>query len=334
VYGSLHFQPVHHYHQRIDRDEYFALLSVADLAIVTSIRDGMNTTSMEYVLCQAETKNPLILSEYCGIATSMRSAVRINPWDLSDCARAIDHCLTMSEDEKATRHAELHKRVTTHTAAVWSNDLVLKLLESLLNEHSSHHTPPLVVKDFIDRFTQARKRLLLFDYDGTLTPIVKTPSAATPTPQLLKALATLCDDPRNIVYVISGRDCAFLDQHLGHIKALGFSAEHGCFLKAPNETEWKDLTEGIDMSWRADVEDVFRCAFARQIPNLADHAARLFGADDGLLRREEREGHHVPSPQRRPDVGRVPGEGVPGHPGKHAGAPRHRRYGGQAQLGS
>lgn len=43
-YGSLQFQPVHHYHQTIDRDEYFALLSVADLALVTSIRDGMNTT--------------------------------------------------------------------------------------------------------------------------------------------------------------------------------------------------------------------------------------------------------------------------------------------------
>jgi trehalose 6-phosphate synthase/phosphatase len=27
--------------------EYFALLSVADLALITSIRDGMNTTSME-----------------------------------------------------------------------------------------------------------------------------------------------------------------------------------------------------------------------------------------------------------------------------------------------
>lgn len=45
TYGSLEFQPVHHYHQTIERDEYFALLSVADLALVTSRRDGMNTTS-------------------------------------------------------------------------------------------------------------------------------------------------------------------------------------------------------------------------------------------------------------------------------------------------
>lgn len=37
---------------------------------------------MEYTLCQGEYKNPLILSEYCGTTSSMRSAVRINPWDL------------------------------------------------------------------------------------------------------------------------------------------------------------------------------------------------------------------------------------------------------------
>lgn len=47
-------------------------------------------------------------------------------------------------------------------------------------------------------------------------------------------------------------------QHLGHIKNLGFSAEHGSFLKEPGETEWKNLTEHIDMSWQVDVENIFR----------------------------------------------------------------------------
>jgi trehalose 6-phosphate synthase/phosphatase len=48
TYGGLEWQPVHHYHQTIERDEYFALLSVADVALVTSRRDGMNTTSSVY----------------------------------------------------------------------------------------------------------------------------------------------------------------------------------------------------------------------------------------------------------------------------------------------
>ena len=51
-FGSLEFAPVHHYHQHLDMDEYFSLLSAADMALITSVRDGMNTTSHEFVVCQ------------------------------------------------------------------------------------------------------------------------------------------------------------------------------------------------------------------------------------------------------------------------------------------
>jgi trehalose 6-phosphate synthase/phosphatase len=85
--------------------EYLALLSVADLALVTSMRDGMNTTSMEYVLCQKDKKSPLILSEFTGVTGSMKAAVRINPWDSMGVARAIDSCLQMDSEERAQRHA-------------------------------------------------------------------------------------------------------------------------------------------------------------------------------------------------------------------------------------
>jgi trehalose 6-phosphate synthase/phosphatase len=37
---------------------------------------------MEYTICQEENKNPLILSEFTGVTGSMKSAVKVNPWDL------------------------------------------------------------------------------------------------------------------------------------------------------------------------------------------------------------------------------------------------------------
>lgn len=52
AFGSLEFAPVHHYHQHLDQDEYYALLSAADVGLITSVRDGMNTTSHEFVVCQ------------------------------------------------------------------------------------------------------------------------------------------------------------------------------------------------------------------------------------------------------------------------------------------
>lgn len=124
---------------------------------------------------------------------------------------------------------------------------------------TSNHVPDLDLKAVKSTFGASKKRLLMFDYDGTLTPIVKTPSAAVPSPLLLDTLERLAKDPANIIYIISGRDAEFLMLHLGYIKALGFSAEHGGFVKEPNSDKWINLTAGIDMSWRSDVEDIFRC---------------------------------------------------------------------------
>jgi trehalose 6-phosphate synthase/phosphatase len=70
-------------HQTITKDEFYALLGIADLAVITPFRDGMNTTSMEFVIAQEKTKkSPLVLSEFMGIATNMSEALLINPWNL------------------------------------------------------------------------------------------------------------------------------------------------------------------------------------------------------------------------------------------------------------
>jgi trehalose 6-phosphate synthase/phosphatase len=63
-------------HQVIKKDEFYALLSVADLALITPLRDGMNTTCMEYVICQEKSRrSPLVLSEFMGISPNMTHAL-------------------------------------------------------------------------------------------------------------------------------------------------------------------------------------------------------------------------------------------------------------------
>ncbi|KAI7515151.1 glycosyltransferase family 20 protein, partial [Hortaea werneckii] len=63
AFGSLSFTPVQHYPQYLSKEEYFALLRVADVGLITSVRDGMNTTALEYVICQRDNHGPLIISE-------------------------------------------------------------------------------------------------------------------------------------------------------------------------------------------------------------------------------------------------------------------------------
>jgi trehalose 6-phosphate synthase/phosphatase len=104
-FGSLlEYTPANLFNQHIDRDEYYALLEVADIGLVTPINDGMNTSSFEFVVAQEKHHSPLILSEFTGTASSMSAAVIINPWDCKGVARAIAECLNMSEEEKLSKY--------------------------------------------------------------------------------------------------------------------------------------------------------------------------------------------------------------------------------------
>jgi trehalose 6-phosphate synthase/phosphatase len=258
MYGSLGFSPVQHFPQYLTEDEYFALLRLGDIGLITSVRDGMNTTSLEYVVCQRDSAGPLILSEFSGTAGSLKDAIHINPWDLSGVADQINNALTMSSEQRRTMQDHLNVHVTTRTVQTWITGFVRRLVQVLGSRKNVVSTPLLDRAAMLGRYRSANKRLFMFDYDGTLTQIVREPSAAVPSERVITTLTTLAADPKNAVWIISGRDQEFLQQHLGHIKELGFSAEHGSFMKHPGSDEWENLAEKFDMGWQQEVLDVFQ----------------------------------------------------------------------------
>ncbi|KAI8979494.1 trehalose-phosphatase [Mycotypha africana] len=119
-------------------------------------------------------------------------------------------------------------------------------------------TQPLSTPALLSVYKNAKNRLFLFDYDGTLTPIVRNPEDAQPTPTLLQYLSQLCKDPSNTVWVISGRDQRFLDTWLGKIPRLGLSAEHGSFMKQAGLNDWVDMLKDADMSWKNIALQIFQ----------------------------------------------------------------------------
>ncbi|KAG1244746.1 hypothetical protein G6F68_015324 [Rhizopus microsporus] len=112
---------------------------------------------------------------------------------------------------------------------------------------------------------------MFFDYDGTLTPIVSVPTDAKPSREMLEYLQALCNDPKNHVWVVSGRDQACLEDWLGGIKNLGLSAEHGCFWKAAGSNQWMNVLEDIDMSWKKDVTEIFDYYTERTEGSFVEH---------------------------------------------------------------
>ena len=257
TFGTMSYLPVHYISHFLSKDMYLALLRVADLGLITSVRDGMNTAALEYILCQRDKHSPLIISEFSGTAGTLGDAIHINPWDFGGVAHAIDQALTMDAAEKARAHHKLYNHVRSSDIKTWTNKYIARLLTNIRLYKKPVATPLLDRARMLSQHHDSQHRLFMFDYDGTLTPIVKDPSAAIPSDRVIRTLKTLSKDPRNVVWIVSGRDQSFLEEYMGDIPALGLSAEHGSFVRKPDAAEWENMTGNMDLSWHAKVLEIF-----------------------------------------------------------------------------
>lgn len=80
------------------------------------------------------------------------------------------------------------------------------------------------------------------------------PSA--PTDLMISVLKGLCEDKRNTVFVVSGKERHSLTNSLHGIPNLGLAAEHGMFISWPTKQttakrRWETLVPETDRSWRS-----------------------------------------------------------------------------------
>eukprot|EP00475_Leptophrys_vorax_P019115 TRINITY_DN2611_c1_g1_i1.p1 TRINITY_DN2611_c1_g1~~TRINITY_DN2611_c1_g1_i1.p1 ORF type:complete len:551 (-),score=100.12 TRINITY_DN2611_c1_g1_i1:36-1688(-) len=129
-YGNFNYSPVHYLFRSVCLEELCALYAVADVCIVSSVRDGMNLVSHEYVVCQKKKCGVLILSEFAGAAQSLHGAICVNPWDSDDFADAIHRALTLSKTERQLKELTLYKYVTKNTASFWGTSFVGNLIQT------------------------------------------------------------------------------------------------------------------------------------------------------------------------------------------------------------
>jgi trehalose 6-phosphate synthase/phosphatase len=157
----------------------------------------------------------LVYSEFAGCATSFEDgALVVNPHDTDGVAQSLHAALTMTSTTKQVRHHKLARYVNTYTAELWSNRLVKELRQAREKAAAYEQLLPLDVAQLRSFYERSRRRLLVFEYDGTLAPHASLPQLAQPPPALAATLAQLCADPHNTVYVLSGRSPSDLDEWL------------------------------------------------------------------------------------------------------------------------
>jgi trehalose-6-phosphate synthase len=100
-----------------------AYYQIADTALLTPIRDGMNLIAKEYIAARKE-PGVLILSEFAGAAEELNEAIIVNPYDRQSTADALKTSLLMPEEEKRYRFEEMRKKVRDHNSEWWLNRFI------------------------------------------------------------------------------------------------------------------------------------------------------------------------------------------------------------------
>jgi trehalose 6-phosphate synthase len=112
--------PIHHVFRHVDRQELLAWYRLAEVALVTPLKDGMNLVAKEYCACQIDGNGVLVLSEFAGASEQMgRWAVLVNPYDIECVADAIDLAVVMTPQERRTAMDKLRTLVRQQNVHVW-----------------------------------------------------------------------------------------------------------------------------------------------------------------------------------------------------------------------
>lgn len=284
-YGGPDYKPVVLIGRHVPLSERIAYYTVAECCVVTAVRDGMNLIPYEYIVCRqgctypdatlnsAPRKSMLIVSEFIGCSPSLSGAVRVNPWNVDSLADALNMSISIPEAEKQMRHEKHYRYVSTHDVAYWAQSFMGDL-ERTCRDHARRRSwgigfglsfrvmaldpnfRKLSPEHIASAYRRTSRRAIILDYDGTMMPqtcVDKTPSCA-----VLHTLDVLCGDPKNVVFIVSGRGRRILSDWFSSCKQLGLAAEHGYFYRWYGDSQWETSISPADFSWKDVAEPVMQ----------------------------------------------------------------------------
>jgi trehalose 6-phosphate synthase len=128
INGRKNWTPIELHEGRIGFDELVALYRMADLAVVTSVNDGMNLVAKEYVAAQVGETGVLLVSQMAGAAEELPGAIVINPYETEGVAEAIKAALEMPKDECQRRMHRMRSYLSAHDVHAWAERCLSEVL--------------------------------------------------------------------------------------------------------------------------------------------------------------------------------------------------------------
>jgi len=264
-HGTIDWMPVWYLYRTLPFHNLIALYSAADIALVTPLRDGMNLIAKEFIATKTDgNQGVLILSEMAGAAKELGEAIIVNPNNYDEIAEAIKTALAMSKGEQVEHNEVIQDRLKRYNVERWAKDFMDSLAE--IKKHQQQLRARKMTKkireSLIGDYFNSRRRLLLFDYDGTLVSFKGIPEKAKPDEELLSFLEALAMESNNELVIISGRSKEVLEHWFGNLE-VSLVAEHGVWLKQEGG-KWA-MIESLRDDWKADVQPILE-AFVDRTP--------------------------------------------------------------------
>jgi len=291
--GAVVFEEV----PTISLRERMQLWQLADVAVFTPIREGVNTFPLEAVHARRDGEPGLvILSEFAACSRVLNGALRVNPWDTEELVKAMMRAVEMEPAERlARRDRDLHF-VLNNTALVWAERFFVDL-QSIRNDVEDDEATmigfglatfrragwastfrSLDTTEVLAAYRRARRRAIFLDWGGTIVPLETGVSSSLVdyfttelSPATHHCLEELAQDPRNLLMVLSGQERSRMEAVFRDIPAASLAAEHGFFFKLGSfpgvrravGSSWELLVKDFDMSWKEVVLAIFEAYTVR-----------------------------------------------------------------------
>jgi trehalose 6-phosphate synthase len=130
-FGDAAWTPIRYVNRSYSRTALAGIYRIADVAMATPLRDGMNLVAKEFIAAQ-DPADPgvLLLSQFAGAAASLDRALMVNPHETEGVAAALKRALEMRPEERRERHAPMLEYLIRKDIKRWADDYLSTLADS------------------------------------------------------------------------------------------------------------------------------------------------------------------------------------------------------------
>ncbi len=124
-FGSFGYSPIILLAEHHEPEQVFKYFRGCDVCFVSSLHDGMNLVSKEFIASRNDEEGVLILSQFAGAAKELPEALIINPYNIDQCANALEIALNMPIYEQKERMRNMRGLVQEHNVFRWAGKMLI-----------------------------------------------------------------------------------------------------------------------------------------------------------------------------------------------------------------